>query len=84
MTNHFVKAEQLLVRADECVVPQLTRNFIDRAAVHAQLAMVQAFEQAHHLPAASNGAKPEDTLAAYGLPVRVPTLETHEVTGDRL
>lgn len=47
--NHFAEAERLLAKADDCVVPSLTRNFVQRATVHAQLAQVQAMEAAFDL-----------------------------------
>lgn len=52
--NHFVEAERLLAKADGCVVESLTRQFVSRAAVHAQLAQVQVLEDAFGLRPATS------------------------------
>lgn len=74
MTNHFAAAESLLAKADGCVVESLTRQFVSRAAVHAQLAQVQVLEDAFGLqPAVS-------TSTAYPR----TAIETRQASGDRL
>ncbi|GAS98854.1 purine catabolism protein PucG [Mycolicibacterium canariasense] len=76
--NHFAEAERLLAKADDCVVESITRNLVARAAAHAQLAQVQALEQAFGLPPAVVDAQvTPDVLAAYGI-------ETRTTTGDKL
>lgn len=82
--NHFAEAEQLITKASECVVPEIERRLVARAAVHAQLAHIQVIEDAHGLQPAGRGldTTDPDVLAAYG--VTHARVETRTPTGERL
>lgn len=84
MTNHFALAEQLLAKAEDCVVDQIERKLVARAAVHAQLAQVQALEAAYELrPAVGTGYCEDSSLLAFGA-AHIPAVETRLPTNDFL
>lgn len=90
--NHFAEAERLLTKADGVVVPSIVRELVRRATVHAQLAQVQAMEDAYGLqPAVVDAEVVEDALTRPGVvdgwPLRTPpvvAVETRTATNDRL